>query len=153
MKLSLKLYSLRKNRGLSQEQLAEELGVSRQAISKWESGTAFPESEKLIALSEYFGVSTDYLLKDDADCEIGAKEPPRVKNNRGTSDAMGVVFCILGFVALIAFGALMIINPDISDSVAGSSVVTVDGRGLMLIVSVVLVAIGAVLLLKGNKTK
>lgn len=49
--LSEKLYKLRKNRGLSQEQLAEQLNVSRQAISKWEQGTAVPESEKLIAIS------------------------------------------------------------------------------------------------------
>ena len=63
--LSEKLYKLRKNSGLSQEQLAEQLNVSRQAISKWESGTAVPESEKLITISNYFGVSVDYLLKDD----------------------------------------------------------------------------------------
>lgn len=57
--LSEKLYKLRKNSGLSQEQLAEQLNVSRQAISKWESGTAVPESEKLVAISNYFGVSVD----------------------------------------------------------------------------------------------
>ena len=59
--LSEKLYQLRKKSGLSQEQLAEQLNVSRQAISKWESGTAVPESEKLITISNYFGVSVDYL--------------------------------------------------------------------------------------------
>lgn len=62
--LSEKLYKLRKKSGLSQEQLAEQLNVSRQAISKWESGAAVPESEKLIIISEYFKVSVDYLLKD-----------------------------------------------------------------------------------------
>ena len=51
--LSEKLYMLRKRSGLSQEQLAEQLNVSRQAISKWESGTSIPESDKLIAVSEY----------------------------------------------------------------------------------------------------
>jgi len=54
MELSEKLYSLRKKSGLSQEQLAEQLGVSRQAISKWESGQSVPESEKLIAISNFF---------------------------------------------------------------------------------------------------
>ena len=61
MALSEKLYTLRKKSGLSQEQLAEQLNVSRQAISKWESGTSTPESDKLIAISQYFNVSLDYL--------------------------------------------------------------------------------------------
>ena len=63
--LSEKLYRLRKNSGLSQEQLAEQLNVSRQAISKWEQGTAVPESEKLIAISNYFAVTVDYLLTEE----------------------------------------------------------------------------------------
>ena len=66
MALPEKLYALRKKSGLSQEQLAEALNVSRQAISKWEGGSATPESDKLLALSNYFGVSLDYLLKDGA---------------------------------------------------------------------------------------
>lgn len=65
MTLPEKLHMLRKRSGLSQEQLAEQLGVSRQAISKWESGQSVPESEKLILLSNYFNVSLDYLLKDN----------------------------------------------------------------------------------------
>ena len=72
--LSEKLYKLRKNSGLSQEQLAEQLNVSRQAISKWESGTAVPESEKLVAISNYFSVSVDYLLKDDEEVKVKATE-------------------------------------------------------------------------------
>ena len=66
MALPEKLYTLRKKSGLSQEQLAEALNVSRQAISKWEGGSTMPESDKLLALSNYFGVSLDYLLKDGA---------------------------------------------------------------------------------------
>ena len=60
MALSEKLYELRKKRALSQEQLAEQLGVSRQAISKWESGKAVPETDTLISISKYFDVSLDY---------------------------------------------------------------------------------------------
>lgn len=63
--LAEKIYSLRKKSGLSQEQLASELNVSRQAISKWEADSSVPESEKLIAFSEYFQVSVDYLIKDE----------------------------------------------------------------------------------------
>jgi len=59
-----KLQILRKEKGLSQEALAEALGVSRQAISKWESGQSYPETENLIALSGVLGVTLDSLLKD-----------------------------------------------------------------------------------------
>ena len=59
-----KLQTLRARKGLSQERLAEELGVSRQAVSKWERDETLPETEKVIRISDYFGVSLDHLLKD-----------------------------------------------------------------------------------------
>ena len=65
--LSDKIATLRKDAGWSQEELAERLGVSRQAVSKWESGASQPDLERVLALSELFEVSTDYLLKDEAD--------------------------------------------------------------------------------------
>lgn len=65
MKLSEKIYYCRKKAGKSQEALAEELGVSRQAISKWETGEAEPEIKKLRLLAEAFGVTTDWLLSDE----------------------------------------------------------------------------------------
>lgn len=61
---SEKLLELRRKEGLSQEQLADRLGVTRQSVSKWESGTAVPELTKLVALSDLFSVSVDYLVKD-----------------------------------------------------------------------------------------
>lgn len=61
---SEKLLELRRREGLSQEQLADRLGVTRQSVSKWEGGTAAPELGKLVALSELFCVSVDYLVKD-----------------------------------------------------------------------------------------
>ena len=57
-----KLQELRKARGWSQEELAGQIHVSRQALSKWESGGAVPDTENIIALSRLFGVTTDYLL-------------------------------------------------------------------------------------------
>jgi transcriptional regulator with XRE-family HTH domain len=63
MEFGSKLQKLRKDKGLSQEALAEMLGVSRQSVSKWESGGAYPEIEKLIILSEIFGVTLDSLVK------------------------------------------------------------------------------------------
>lgn len=65
LKLGEKLQTLRKARGLSQEQLAEQLGVSRQSVSKWEAEQSYPELDKVIGLSRFFAVSTDYLLKDE----------------------------------------------------------------------------------------
>ncbi len=65
MSISEKIQQLRKSNGLSQEQLAEKLNVSRQAISKWESGASFPDVEKIVLISELFKVSTDYLMKDE----------------------------------------------------------------------------------------
>ncbi|MBQ3009477.1 MAG: helix-turn-helix transcriptional regulator, partial [Oscillospiraceae bacterium] len=60
-----KIIDLRKKQGWSQEQLAEQLGVSRQSVSKWESAMSVPDMDKIVKLSNIFGVSTDYLLKDE----------------------------------------------------------------------------------------
>ena len=65
MKLAEKLFELRKEKGWSQEKLAEQINVSRQSISKWESGQVLPEIEKIIELSKIFQVTTDYLLLDE----------------------------------------------------------------------------------------
>ena len=64
MKFSEKVRKLRIRKGLSQEELAEKLDVSRQTVSKWEAGSSLPEIEKLIFLSDFFQVSIDYLLRD-----------------------------------------------------------------------------------------
>ena len=78
MKLNDKIYELRKKEGLSQEALSEKLGVSRQSVSKWETGEATPEVSKLLAISKLFGVTTDYLLDDEADAPIN--DTPSFKN-------------------------------------------------------------------------
>lgn len=66
MNFAEKILGLRTRNGLSQEALAEKLAVSRQAVSKWESGVTLPETEKLVIISNMFGVSLDYLLKDES---------------------------------------------------------------------------------------
>ena len=66
MSLGDKIYQLRMQNGLSQSALAEKLGVSRQTVSKWESGTASPELDKLVILSELFEVSLDAMMKSKA---------------------------------------------------------------------------------------
>ena len=75
MKLCEKLYELRRAAGLSQEELAERLNVSRQAVSKWENGAAQPELSKLVELSRLYGVSVDELLSlEEAEKAAGAVE-------------------------------------------------------------------------------
>ena len=64
-----KLIRLRKKSGWSQEELAEQMHVSRQAVSKWEGAQSVPDFEKIIMLSQLFGVTTDYLLKDEIEDE------------------------------------------------------------------------------------
>lgn len=74
-----KLQALRKARGWSQEELATQINVSRQALSKWESGASVPDTENVVALSRLFGVSTDYLWRDHSagradGCSIGGEQ-------------------------------------------------------------------------------
>lgn len=72
MILADKIILLRKKCGWSQEELAEQLGISRQSVSKWESGISIPDLDKIIKLSDLFEVSTDYLLKDELEVIIPA---------------------------------------------------------------------------------
>ena len=69
MILADKIVRLRKKNGWSQEELAQKMNVSRQAVSKWESAQTIPELEKILQLGASFGVTTDYLLKDDMELE------------------------------------------------------------------------------------
>ncbi len=73
MDFSEKLLTLRKANDMTQEQLAERLNVSRQSISKWESGQATPELEKIVAMSTVFNVTTDYLLKSSEIDDLSVK--------------------------------------------------------------------------------
>ena len=73
MEFSEKLITLRKGRDLTQEQLAGQLNVSRQSISKWESGQVIPEVEKIVELSKVFNVTLDYLLKPSEIDELSVK--------------------------------------------------------------------------------
>ena len=145
--LSEKLYKLRKNSGLSQEQLAEQLKVSRQAISKWESGTAVPESEKLIIISNYFGVSVDYLLKDEEE----QVKPVGSVTEENPKTIAGIIICIAGILSMVIWGLLSIFSPKASDQISESSMITIDGNGIFLILCVVAIVVGAGLLLKSKK--
>lgn len=73
MNLAERIQRLRKQQGMSQEDMADALGVSRQAVSKWESGQSIPDVDRIIQLSDYFHVTTDYLLKGS----VQEKQQPR----------------------------------------------------------------------------
>ena len=125
MILAEKITELRKKNGWSQEELAEKLDVSRQAVSKWESAQSVPDMNRVLMLSDLFGVTTDYLLKDDlgeperTDAplpEEGGRSLRRVSmqeaqdflRHRKTAAArvsLGVLMCILSPVALILLAA------------------------------------------------
>ena len=81
MEFQERLYSLRKGRGVSQEELANVVGVSRQAVQKWEAGTSTPDIQNLSALADYFGVSLDYLVRGMEAPQAEAEPQPTVIHN------------------------------------------------------------------------
>lgn len=99
-----KLQTLRKTKGLSQEQLAAELSVSRQAVSKWELGESNPDLEYLIQLSEFFNVTTDFLLKENVKSPLPELVPVQ-KDHALTAQILffgATGFLLIGL--LLAFG-------------------------------------------------
>ena len=136
MKLHDKIYEFRKKEGLSQEALAEKLGVSRQSVSKWETGEATPEVSKLLAISKLFGVTTDYLLDDEAEeenkPEVSPFEmpsssfevtsvneaPPKKKGRSIRALVMILLICIvlcmlLPLIMAILSYSIFTMNPDV----------------------------------------
>ena len=109
MKLSEKIIGLRKSNGLSQEDLAEKFDVSRQAISRWESGTAMPDVNNILQLSKLFGVTTDYLLNDDYQSD---NDLPKVKEvqNDNLGQIMVYLVTLEVMVLLIQFMTTVILQ-------------------------------------------
>ena len=140
MILADKIINERKKNGWSQEELAEKLSVSRQAISKWESAQATPDLQKLILLAELFGVSTDYLLKDElepndpaASSSEDSESFPKnvvsmeeahsylsIKAQEARAIALGVLLCILSPMLLILLGGIADYRGWISEGVAAA---------------------------------
>lgn len=108
MTLGEKITDLRKKRGLSQEELAITLGVSRQAVSKWELGDTMPDTDKIIALADYFNVTTDWLLRD-----IEPSAPESKANS-------------IPSVAEMLRGAPMLFNLTIGGNVFGAALMIYD---------------------------
>lgn len=107
MNFAEKIFTLRKSNDLTQEQLAEELNVSRQSISKWESGQATPELEKIVAMSQIFGVTTDYLLKPSEIDELSVKTEILEKQQQQLLDSKKrqnkIIRCLMYSVGIYLF--------------------------------------------------
>jgi len=100
MTMGEKILALRKARGWSQEELAEQVGVTRQAVSRWESGAAKPDADKTIAVCDLFGVSADYLLRDNYSAEgPGAGQSEPVPSAAGGMRRLYRWVLVLGFLA------------------------------------------------------
>lgn len=169
MILADKIINLRKKNGWSQEELAEKLGVTRQSISKYEGAQSIPDLDKILKLSEIFGVTTDYLIKDELEEEEYA--PSQMQENESESDrsvhkvtmemaneylqiidwsagktAFATMLCILSSIVLLMLGAMSEM-PDyhISENAAA---------GIGICVLIVLIAIAVtIFILCGMKTK
>ena len=153
MALKDKLYELRINRNMSQEELSEALGISRQAISIWETGKALPESDKLILLSEYFGVSIDFLLKEDPDNIDDSISPKDVKSRPAGANVkktVSVIMLSLGILSAVYWVVAVIVYPSFYDDLAYSSVITLGGNGIYLIISALLTTVGTILMIKNK---
>ncbi len=97
MKISEKIVHLRKRNGLSQEDLAEKLEVSRQAISRWEMGTAKPDANNILQISRLFGVTTDYLLHDEYESD---NDLPKIKES---NHILHMNLTLLAIISQMAF--------------------------------------------------
>lgn len=161
MNLADKLIQLRKKNGWSQEELAEQMNVTRQSVSKWESGQAAPDLEKILKLSQLFGVSTDYLLKEELSAsgnintarEINvkkvsmkeAKDFLSVNRETSKSTAFAVFLCIISPICLMILAAVSE-NPRYGLSENGAA-----GIGMITLVALIAIAV-AIFILNGSKT-
>lgn len=137
MILADKIIRLRKKNGWSQEELADKMNVSRQAVSKWESAQTIPDLEKILQLGTLFGVTTDYLLKDEIEDEefsndnssdtnvkkITIEEANTYLEQRKRASwriALATFLCILSPITLIVLGMLSeLSNPIMTETAAG----------------------------------
>lgn len=161
MILADKILSLRKSSGWSQEELAEKMRVSRQSISKWESAAAIPDINRILELARIFGVTTDYLLKDDLETTVYSEADdtenyPCVslqemnaflqgKAVHGKQVALGVALCILSPVLLILLSALS------EEGIAMTENLSI-GLGIALLLLMVSGAV-AIFIISGAKMK
>lgn len=133
-----------------QPTVAEKIGVSRQAISKWEGGLSTPELDKLQALSECFQVTIDELTGNQTNHASGnTEEERRAPALRSAQESrLGVCLCVIGAVCLILFGILTVIYPPSVEQISESSVITLNGTGMLIALSVLLMILGIILIFR-----
>ncbi len=117
MTVSEKIYTLRTRLGLSQEELAEKLGVSRQSVSKWETGQSVPDLEKIIKLADLFGVSVDELVREEERPQppqpetkvVYVKEKWKLTRTQTTGFCLEVIGLALDLLGLVGEGGLLVL--------------------------------------------
>ncbi len=109
MTLPEKLLALRKEKNLTQLDVAEELDVSRQAVSRWESGAVLPGTDKLKALSDLYGVSIDFLLNDAADISRQAQDEPILEPAVRKNPSAAWLYAALIAMTIIAATAIILL--------------------------------------------
>lgn len=110
MTIADRILELRKTKGISQEELADKIGVSRQAVSKWESEQSIPEIDKIVLLSDFFEVSTDYLLKGFENIK---------KRNDSYTYIFNSVATALNLLGIVMSSFIWSISQDVGGTIAG----------------------------------
>lgn len=144
--LSDKIRELRKRSGLSQEELAERVDVSRQAVSKWELGSAVPTADKLVELADFFGVSLDYLMREGEATPQSFETPKRTGKRRKIT-----AWCLIA-AALLAFALIGVLCAAKALASASQSLtVQLDGVGVIVLAAVICAVTGIALLISLKK--
>ena len=135
MNINEKIYSLRKEHNLSQEELANRLNVSRQTISKWELGESNPDSDKIVPLCEVFGISTEELLRDRKIEENGTEVEPKQEENKVDLVKAGLI-CLSIFLYFLAVAFIVIGETafELNDGIVVSGFLLICGLATALIV-------------------
>ncbi|MBQ8834788.1 MAG: helix-turn-helix transcriptional regulator [Oscillospiraceae bacterium] len=116
MTMGEKILKMRKARSWNQEELAERVGVTRQAVSRWEACSAKPDADKIIALCDLFGVSADYLLREDYAGEASASHPVEAEKEKRapvltSQQILGIVLLVMGFVMTFFLCIMSVLKP------------------------------------------
>lgn len=148
--LGERLYELRRKEGLSQEQLAEKIGVSRQTISKWEGNLSMPELPKLIALAECYGISLDELTGygEQTPTPISPRGADKPDDSAMIRRVAGLALCVLGLLCLSVMVVILFVNPQIMESFGGSFAITIDGSGTVYGLCILAVVVGVYLIVR-----
>lgn len=116
MTLAEKIYQARKKAGLSQEALADALGVTRQAVSKWETGKSVPDTENLRRMAQVLAVSADYFLGEAPAPENVSGDPATLDAIDRVSQRMGLLFFIIGVAAIALCSVVFLIRSLLGES-------------------------------------